>query len=235
MLRKSPKTLIVTALLLITGALTAEPTPIPFANEYSSDFTEEMWLPIKGHQLTTGKWYYSWTQKKFRVDRDNGSDDRYCGIAEGFKNTPCRQIVNEGKRYLYYPQLNYCCFCCAAENGCGIVKPDWFVTGTYEGKQTDSQYTFNTWNKKGMQSNFVSQVAGGPYNGYTYKIFQDPDSNMVFDPTSYSFALPEGVFDIPTANGANCQKTCPFLSTCTLVRRTKFFKKAAKDENGGDL
>ena len=227
------KTILVNA-LLIAGALAANPTPTPWAHQYTADFTEDMYLPIRGHQLTTGKWYYDWTNQKFRVDRDDGANDRYCGLTEGFKHTTCNQIVTNGKRYLYYPKDNFCCMCCTEENGCGIVKPDWFVTGTYEGKQTDSSYTFNTWNKKGLQSNLVSQVAGGPYNGYTYKIYQEPQSNMVFDPTSYQFTVDPSVFNLPV--GLNCQKDCPTLSLCTAVRKTNIFKKVfGKDGNGGDL
>ncbi len=29
--------------------------------------------------------------------------------------------------YLYWPADNYCCSCCTAANGCGIVKPTWMV------------------------------------------------------------------------------------------------------------
>ena len=40
----------------------------------------------------------------------------------------------EGKRYLDFPEKNYCCYCCDAAHGCGILKPDWISDATYEGQ-----------------------------------------------------------------------------------------------------
>ena len=220
--------LILAATLLLTGILKADPVPTPFANQYSANFVEDMWIPLRGHQNTTGTWYYDWTNKKFWLDRQDSANDRYCGVSEGFKHTSCSMIITGGRRYLYYPELKYCCFCCKDNNGCGMVYPNWFAGAEFKGLHSDSQWTYNTWNAIGLQSNYVSQIYGGPYDGYTYKIYQDPESNMVFDPTSYKFDLDPSVFDLP--QGLNCQQFCPTISLCTAMRRRHIHPEPSSED-----
>lgn len=44
-------------------------------------------------------------------------------------------FINLGKRFLDFPQKNFCCYCCDSSHGCGIVKPDWLRTAnaTFKG------------------------------------------------------------------------------------------------------
>ena len=46
---------------------------------------------------TQGRFFYDFTNKRYRVDRDNGKGDRYCGSVYKLQNTPCSHIVTEGK------------------------------------------------------------------------------------------------------------------------------------------
>ncbi len=133
---------------LCAAAINAQtPEPTIWANEWYAEFTEKLHMPYRGDSSTTGKWWYSATQKAFRVDRENGNYDRYCGLTRNFSNEPCSQIVNGGVRYLWFPKEKYCCNCCSNEDGCGIVKPDWTKPAAYLDTKTDSQgVTYNEWN-----------------------------------------------------------------------------------------
>jgi hypothetical protein len=76
--------------------------------------------------------------------------------------------VWQGYRYLHFPELNEvalslsphlnhpdtmsddrgvfkCCMCCTAANGCGIVKRDWLVNGTYQGTAVVNNTKCDTW------------------------------------------------------------------------------------------
>jgi len=43
-----------------------------------------MTYPLIGSSTTTGEFYYNWILKKYRVDRENGKFDRYCGSVYKF-------------------------------------------------------------------------------------------------------------------------------------------------------
>ena len=107
-------------------------TPV-WANKFQSTFSEDATYPLIGTSTTTGTFYYNFDLKKYRVDRVNGKWDRYCGSAYKLTDTGCNQYVSEGKRYLDYPEKDYCCYCCDAAHGCGVLKPDWMAGGTYKG------------------------------------------------------------------------------------------------------
>ena len=62
-----------------------------------------MSLPILGSSTTSGTLFYDFTDKTYRIDRENGKWDRYCGTVYKFTNTPCSHYVKEGKRYLHFP------------------------------------------------------------------------------------------------------------------------------------
>ena len=108
------------------------------------------------HGNTTGTIYYNWDLKKYRIDRENGRWDRYCGAIEYFRNTPCTHYVSEGIRYLYFKNLNYCCACCTAENGCGILKYDWLKGAEKVKEYQVNNDNFVIWNQKGLQDNLVT-------------------------------------------------------------------------------
>ena len=111
--------------------------------------------PIK--TSTSGKFFYDFTNKRYRVDRENGKGDRYCGSVYQLKDTPCSHIVVEGsllililgKRYLYFPEKNDCCYCCDDVHGCGILTPDWAADAEFVGIVNINGVPNEKWNKKG--------------------------------------------------------------------------------------
>ena len=86
--------------LLVSGQVPASPM---WPDVFWQPFTETTTYPLIGSHQNTGNYYYDWTIQSYRIDRNNGRDDRYCGIAGPyeFDNTPCSQIVNNGNRYIY--------------------------------------------------------------------------------------------------------------------------------------
>ena len=114
---------------------------------------------------------------------------------------------------MIFPEKKKCCKCCTAEQGCGIVTPDWFVNGQYKSTQVASDgVTTYTYDIKGGQSNLVTQDA----EGRTYEIFQQPQSDMNFDVSTYATKVPDGIFDLPT--DYKCNRECSALSLCGIVR-----------------
>ena len=205
-------TLLVVALLAVSVA--SQSVAKSWPNQWSSEFSEEMKLPY-GTGITKGKWSYDFTNKRFRVDRADGKFDRYCGINWYiFRSTPCNQYVVEGWRYLHYPEKKYCCKCCHASNGCGIVTPNWFQKGTYVGKRSFSNTEdVEEWNTKGLQDNIYAQTTKTLRPA---RIFQSPQSDMVFDTATYKEGVDSSVFKLP----AECGNTmCPAMTVCGLARR----------------
>ena len=41
------------------------------------------------------------------------------------------------KRYLYFPNLSSCCYCCNSTAGCGVLEPNWAADATYVGVEID--------------------------------------------------------------------------------------------------
>ena len=70
----------------------------PWPDKFSASFTETMKYPIVGSGNTSGNFYYNMNIQKYRVDRENGKWDRYCGSVYKFTDTKCSHIVSEGKR-----------------------------------------------------------------------------------------------------------------------------------------
>lgn len=88
-----------------------------------------------------------------RLDRNNGKYDQFCNsIVDGV--TPCSQIVREKKRYVVFPALKICCFCCDSDHGCGILRRDWLRNTTFAGVDELSGQFFNK---------FVDEAAGIQY------------------------------------------------------------------------
>ena len=203
-------------LCAVSVTLAQDPLPTPFPNVWSANFVEHLYDKKHGHTQTKGTWYYDWTLKKFLIVRQNGATEQLCGPVSNFKKTECHTLVTGGKRYLYYPETKYCCFCCADAHGCGMEKPNWFVNGKYLGEKHDQGYTVNIWDVKANQPNYVTQVAQGPYAGRTLRVFQVPDSNLVYDVTSVKTTVDPKLFNLPV--GQNCQQLCPATTLCGKFR-----------------
>ena len=70
-----------------------------------------IFIYIHLNTLFTGTFYYDFTNLRYRIDRDNGRYDRYCGFngIRAFQNTPCSQLVIDGQRWIIYPEKQDCC------------------------------------------------------------------------------------------------------------------------------
>ena len=201
-------------LVLAAATLAQAPKAKPWANQWQSSFTEKLNIPVVGSDVTTGQFYYDYVNKLTRVDRANGKLDRYCGPNWYiFRSTPCNQYVVNGWRYIHFPEKKYCCKCCSAQQGCGIVKPDWFNQGEYKGKNQYLGVEVQEWDVKGMQSNVYAETTK---DRIPKRIFQSPQSDMTFDHNTYSEQVDKSVFKLPQNN---CETLCPALSLCGIVRR----------------
>ena len=104
--------------------------------------------------------------------------------------------------------------CCTAENGCGMLKPDWLSDATFIGYNTSTSVKYQVWDKKGLQDNFYWQVDS---TLEPYIIDQQPNDLMVFDVSTFKKGpVDPAVFALPSY----CSKDhkCPLLSVCTVAR-----------------
>jgi len=81
-----------------------------------------------------GKAFYDPKNNRERVDRTNGRYDLFCGTVMSGVTTPCQHLTVNKKRFIIFPAKSQCCFCCDADHGCGILKPDWLKDADYKGK-----------------------------------------------------------------------------------------------------
>lgn len=205
-------------ILAILATCTAQVTEFPrWPDVFKQTFNETFKYPGGKEHYTQGTFYYNWVNKTYRVDRDNGRYDRYCGF-NGFKmwkDTPCSHYVANGDRYLFYPELNECCYCCSAEHGCGILKPDWMSGATFYGEEFHTGVKSYKWDQKGLQHNYYFEtIATKNTDRVMLGIYQEPNDYQDFHldrstPVSTEFSLP-----------SICKKSnkCSLISTCTTVR-----------------
>lgn len=117
-------------LILLNNLCLTDRTPPQWANKFTQKISEKIKYTVFSKSVETTI-YYDWDSKRYRIDRNNGSFDRYCGTVKKFSSTPCSHYVVEGKRYLHFPKKEDCCFCCDAEHGCGVLKPNWLENATF--------------------------------------------------------------------------------------------------------
>ena len=200
-------------LCLLAIALFKAEDPPEWANKFSQNFTEKMkYFFIKGE--TKGSYYYNYDLMKYRMDRENGKFDRYCGSVYKLRDTPCSHYVSEGKRYLHFPEKDYCCMCCTSEKGCGILKPDWLEGATlikeYKNKEDKD---IQVWSKKGAQTNTIHVYKD---TGRTWIIDMSPNDIITFDDATYNEEFNDDVFDLP--KNCNPDDKCGFLTVCAAIR-----------------
>ena len=185
-------------------------TPV-WPDQFTQTFTEKLTYPIIGTGVTSGVFYYNWTTKQYRIDRVNGKWDRYCGSVYKFRNTPCSHFVNEGKRFLYFPEMNDCCMCCTDKGGCGILKPNWLDGSEYVGEQTSEDGTtqYQVFNQKGLQDNLAYFDKA---TGIMARIDQQPNDDQTYSVSSFNPQFDQKVLELPTICQAN--KKCSMFSVC---------------------
>lgn len=68
------------AVFLISASADQQPSDPKWPDTFQIDFSEELYLPALGTHKTTGKYSYDYPSGKYRIDRENGHYDRYCGL-----------------------------------------------------------------------------------------------------------------------------------------------------------
>jgi hypothetical protein len=67
--------------------------------------------------------------------RWDGWADPYCNNSLPLPyDSQCQHIVSGGKRYLYYPILGQCCYCCNDAQGCGVPAYNFLGSSRYLGE-----------------------------------------------------------------------------------------------------
>lgn len=110
------------ALFTLTYFAVSAPNPPYWPASFNVSFDEQTYAK----PIIQGSWAYDYTNLRQRIDRSSGLNDRYCGSVKSL-DAPCIHLVINSSRYLIWPQQKFCCSCCTAEEGCGIVKPSWMV------------------------------------------------------------------------------------------------------------
>lgn len=193
--------------------------PPRYPDTFTQSFSEIFSYPVLGNHTTTGTFYYDWTTQRYRIDRANGRYDRYCGLngLKAFIDTPCSHIVVDGDRYLYYPERNECCFCCSADHGCGILRPNWMDAATYLGVDSLNGVSAHKWDNMGLQHNYYYEtLEDEPLDRSLVAIYQ-----MTNDFQDYKqdrvLTVDESKLQLP--NICDKSKTCSLASTCTALRK----------------
>lgn len=144
--------IVLTAAIVAVAVAIADPLPPRWPAQFSQHFSEGNTYPVMGTYKTEGEFYYDATNSQYRVDREHGRGDRYCWLngLHIFGYTKCSHIVQDGIRYLYYPDNNECCACCEAKHGCGILRQDWLSGAEFVGEVVINGVEAFQWNKAGL-------------------------------------------------------------------------------------
>jgi hypothetical protein len=196
------------AVLAVVLAVVSAAAPLPqWPPVFYQTFKEHTKI-LEAHD-TTGYMYYDSVNNVELIYRADGRGDRYCGSVR-HDDKACVHLVNGGERYLVWPTEKYCCKCCTAEKGCGVVKSTWLTGAVYNGTEVVDGVQCNRWNQKGLQNNFYSQTDAG----VPCRLLQEPNDDQVFDITSFKTGpFDQSLFAIPDY----CEKSCPLFSVCTIA------------------
>ncbi|CAI2380783.1 unnamed protein product [Moneuplotes crassus] len=208
-------------LLVIVVIASCEPEHPRWPTKFTVDFSETFkYGPLK--RSTNGSFFYDAASGRYKITRENGHYDRYCGIngLKIFQNTPCEQIVDaSGDRYIHYPKKNQCCFCCDSAHGCGILKPNWQQGAEFLGQTEYNGVPAYKWDKKGLQSNFYYEtITENPEDRIMLNIDQKPNDNQVYDPATWDLDFDDSELELPSI--CDRRKSCSWASLCHFVNRS---------------
>ena len=195
------------SIILLASTCAAIPLTPVWPNIFWQNFEETTYYSGIGTHNNTGTYYYNYNTKAYRIDRNNGGYDRYCGLEGPYfsQNTPCSHIVSNGYRYLYYSDLNKCCYCCNSTMGCGVLLPTWMDNSNFIDTEIHNGVLAYKWEKSGLQPNYFYETTGDdPVKRVTLSIYQINDDYMDFGPRSET--LPPNILDLPSI--------CTLTNTC---------------------
>ena len=207
-------------LVILVTALAQTPSSPMWNNVWQMNFTETTTNAAYGVNEVEGTWYYNASLNISRMDRTSARYDNFCGGNDWFRffDTPCTHLVNNGIRYIVYPELQICCNCCSDADGCGILMPTWLQGATYLGQflYTNGQESY-LWDKQGNSNNFYWEtVDPTPLNRVMLQLDNGgPNDSMVFT-TGRITGFSSNVFNVPTY----CQSSimCDSTSVCSQIR-----------------
>lgn len=211
------------AIIAILGMAHAQDQPkYPlWPNQFTVDFTEKLSYPLSPDFHTEGTLFYDYEANQYKISRKNGRGDRYCFLNGKyfFLNTPCDHIVdNKGDRYLYYPEKNDCCFCCAAKDGCGLTKPSWVEGAKYDGQGIYKGFEVFKWNQRGGQDNlYYETVESNPLDRKLVLIDQQPNDAQYFKPETFKKSVQSSELVMPSI--CKKEKTCSLVSVCNAISK----------------
>lgn len=193
-------------LAVIVAALAQNPPVWPV--RFQQDFVES-WSTTQYHDV--GKLWYDSERVMSRLDRSNGKYDSLCNSITN-ATTPCTQLVREGKRYMVYPLIRLCCYCCNSSQGCGILKRTWLANSKFVGKDELSGQFFDKF--RDSDSN-VDYWATTDARQLPRKLVEGGSVYKDFIMNTYSEEyIADSVFALPSYCGDNI---CPKTSECASM------------------
>lgn len=197
------------AIFLLTFVLAQQPPiwPVRFQQDFVESYTTSS-------LHTVGKLWYDAERGMERMDRNNGKDDPYCGPISNHTTTPCHHLIRDGKRYIVWPLLRQCCFCCDASHGCSIMRQDWLKTSVFGGKELISGEYFNKWTMDEAMTRYWSTIDS---KQIPRKITEDNLLIKDFIMNTYSEEyIASSVFELPSY--CSPSNLCPSDSKCGTMR-----------------
>ena len=148
------KFIVVVSLLL---ALTLAQNYPVWAVRFQQEFVES-YTTSSIH--SAGKLWFDSERAMERLDRNDGRIDPICGPLSKKATTPCTQLVRDAKRWIIFPLLRQCCYCCDAAHGFGVMRRDWLKNAEFKGKETILGQDFNHWAVDEAETDFWETVDG---------------------------------------------------------------------------
>lgn len=194
--------------LSVIAAVLAQTAPV-WPVRFQQDFVES-WSTTQYHDV--GKLWYDSERVMSRLDRSNGRYDPLCNSITN-ATTPCTQLVRAGKRYMIYPLIRLCCYCCDSAHGCGILKRGWLANAKFVGKDELSGQIFDKFRDSDSD---VDYWATTDAKQLPRKLVEDGAIFKDFIMNTYSEEyIADSVFALPSYCGDN---VCPESSKCAKFR-----------------
>ena len=120
------KLLLIATLVIVALSQVPPLWPVRFQQNFVESYSSTQFRDV-------GTVWYDSDRKFMRVDRSYGKYDRFCGSMVSLE-TPCTQLDRNGKRFISYPFMRQCCYCCDSAHGCVVPPRDWLKNAKYAGK-----------------------------------------------------------------------------------------------------
>ena len=206
-------------LFLVSGLMSlafSQPAAPQYPAVFSVQFFETQLTAVR-NASTYGESFYDSTQGLYRQDRFSGLTDIMCALGLPMtEDSMCSHLVISSQRYLYYPALNSCCYCCNSTNGCGVLNQTWLDGALYVGSEDIYGIPAYVWNQSG---NFYYETAASdPSMRIPLGLYRDNPGLMdSFEYLSYAPNNPSTAFVLPSVctSAPMCGGLCPVFRNMT--------------------